>query len=323
MKTRPEECFELAQQCEAKGLGNEAIKNYRIAAEAGHHAAQRSLADIYFSLGQALEDEFVVNPEIDKIAQAIECYDHAETYYKKIADRGDDAIRMRLANMCFRMGQLSEVTAGFEIARKYYRNATVHYEKLAKKGDVKAQYKVAHCIEHGIGQPILDIQMIKEDSLYAEKIKCEKETEEWYRRAAKLEQKDPKEIEIIAAREQYGARLITCNYDKAAKQKDGFDLLLEAAQKGRAHAQFLVGQCYEKGIGVAIDKAQAEAWYRISAKQGHHRAQLSVSKPYRAKLSEDGMFGKEFKIHPAERTRDDLFEGRFRDTTLARNRRVI
>jgi TPR repeat protein len=42
-----------------------------------------------------------------------------------------------------------------------------------------------------------------------------------------------------------------------------------AANQGWGLAQFDLGQCYERGIGVAKDPARAADWYRKAAAQGH------------------------------------------------------
>ncbi|HEV7343859.1 MAG TPA: SPOR domain-containing protein [Sphingopyxis sp.] len=46
-----------------------------------------------------------------------------------------------------------------------------------------------------------------------------------------------------------------------------------AALAGDADAQFNLGQAYKLGRGVPTDLAQAEAWYRRAAKQGHLQAE--------------------------------------------------
>jgi TPR repeat protein len=46
-------------------------------------------------------------------------------------------------------------------------------------------------------------------------------------------------------------------------------LYLLAAEQGYAHAQFKLGNVFEKGHGVAKDTAEAIRWYRLAAAQGH------------------------------------------------------
>jgi hypothetical protein len=46
-------------------------------------------------------------------------------------------------------------------------------------------------------------------------------------------------------------------------------------------AQFNLALLYEKGEGVAVDKAKAVEWYKKAAEQGHVAAQTKLSECYR------------------------------------------
>ena len=50
-----------------------------------------------------------------------------------------------------------------------------------------------------------------------------------------------------------------------------------AAETGHAESQYLLSMMYEAGQGVAIDAAQAAAWERKAAEQGHGFAQANAS----------------------------------------------
>ena len=52
--------------------------------------------------------------------------------------------------------------------------------------------------------------------------------------------------------------------------------LHEVAQGGDAHAQFILGLCYESGRGVSKDAAQAIIWFRRAAEQGYDEAQYTL-----------------------------------------------
>ena len=52
--------------------------------------------------------------------------------------------------------------------------------------------------------------------------------------------------------------------------------LREFAEGGDAHAQFILGLCYESGRGVSKDAAQAIKWFRRSAEQGFDEAQYTL-----------------------------------------------
>ena len=53
-----------------------------------------------------------------------------------------------------------------------------------------------------------------------------------------------------------------------------------AAEKGDAAAQFQLGQCYEKGLGVETDSVQAVKWYTKAADQGNADALYSLGLCY-------------------------------------------
>lgn len=57
--------------------------------------------------------------------------------------------------------------------------------------------------------------------------------------------------------------------------------LKSAAEKGHKKAQYRVGQCYDKGRGVAEDDKQAFFWYSKSAAQQYAKAQYEVGKCYK------------------------------------------
>jgi uncharacterized protein len=55
------------------------------------------------------------------------------------------------------------------------------------------------------------------------------------------------------------------------------DKLLRAAQQGVPEAQYVVGLCYENGLGVEMDKSAAEKWFLKSAQEGFAAAQYELS----------------------------------------------
>ena len=56
--------------------------------------------------------------------------------------------------------------------------------------------------------------------------------------------------------------------------------LRKAAEHGDADAQSNLAYMYEKGRGVAVDKAQTIAWYKEAAAQGHAQAQANLGTIY-------------------------------------------
>jgi TPR repeat protein len=58
-------------------------------------------------------------------------------------------------------------------------------------------------------------------------------------------------------------------------------LFQKAAAQGNADAQFMMGQCFLNGQGVAQDQGQAVNWYRKAADQGYVPGQLQLANSYR------------------------------------------
>ena len=71
------------------------------------------------------------------------------------------------------------------------------------------------------------------------------------------------------------AALIALGLKQAAWAANVLDFreTLQAAERGDAHAQALLGEMYEKGRGVRQDYAEAVKWFRQAAEQGHAVAQ--------------------------------------------------
>ena len=53
-------------------------------------------------------------------------------------------------------------------------------------------------------------------------------------------------------------------------------LLQDGAEAGNTVAQYNLGNCYENGFGVPVDKIQAVTWYRRAAEAGHSDAQFNL-----------------------------------------------
>lgn len=65
----------------------------------------------------------------------------------------------------------------------------------------------------------------------------------------------------------------------------------QAAEKGHAAAQNVLGYSYEKGYGVTGDPAQAVAWYRKAADQGLPDALFNLGRAYQHGVGVKADFG--------------------------------
>ncbi len=57
-----------------------------------------------------------------------------------------------------------------------------------------------------------------------------------------------------------------------------FRWFYNAAVQGDSDSQFVLGTCYEDGIGVEADLTEAREWYGRAAEQGHREAKKALKK---------------------------------------------
>jgi TPR repeat protein len=234
-----------------------AVRWYKKSAEQGLSEAQYNVGICYFDGKGVMKDE----------REAVE-------WYKKSAEQGNAMAQYNLG-ACYEYGE------GVE---KDGREAVKWYKKSAVQGNAKAQNNMAFCYENGVG--------VEKD---------EKKAFEWYKKSA--EQGHAKAQRNLGLCYYNG---IGCdqNYDKAyfwfskaCEDKEnietyskaihcigamymagtiGFgspsvavDYFTIAAQNGYSLAQYALGECYEKGLGVKeVDIEKAKYWYEEAAKQG-------------------------------------------------------
>lgn len=72
-------------------------------------------------------------------------------------------------------------------------------------------------------------------------------------------------------------------YDRA-DVRSALAAWLPLAEQGDVEARAVVGEIYERGIGVPPDHAEAAKWYRLAAEDGNRRAQVNLGHLYEAGL---------------------------------------
>jgi|GEM_PF-821573 len=97
-------------------------------------------------------------------------------------------------------------------------------------------------------------------------------------RRATLEKKIDKDMKACYRYLQMG--ITTKNYIGSV-YKERFDLWKEASEFGLPGGEYLIGRCYEEGLGVQKDYYEAVKWYKKAAKQGHTIAQYNLGNCYR------------------------------------------
>jgi len=76
-------------------------------------------------------------------------------------------------------------------------------------------------------------------------------------------------------------------YFLADNEKEAFDWWLLAAKSGDALAQYLVGFCYESGIGTKRNMSQALRWYLLASESSLLEAQISLGFIYEEGIGVD------------------------------------
>jgi TPR repeat protein len=58
--------------------------------------------------------------------------------------------------------------------------------------------------------------------------------------------------------------------------EEGLRLIRKAAEKGSPYGEFLLGRCYQEGIGAPKDLAEAARWYKKSVEHGYGPASKAL-----------------------------------------------
>lgn len=131
--------------------------------------------------------------------------------------------------------------------------------QAAEAGHIEAQYNLGVCLHYGYGAEI-DTE----------------EAQKWYE---------------ASARQGYARGMVlmgrflrdgTNGVKDEAEAFRWFRQAVHAAIPDDLHvAEYCLGECYERGIGVCADAEQAFEWYAAAAKGGNRDAQAACSRLYR------------------------------------------
>lgn len=132
------------------------------------------------------------------------------------------------------------------------KRAFTNYEKAALQGNVKAMYQLGLCYRHAIG--------------------------------TELNHEQEKKWLCDAAEKDHVGALGICYFEGYNKyEKNGelaFKYFNELANKNDVYGQFMIGNCYLRGIGVKPDEEQALTYFKKSGDQGLAIAERSVGQCY-------------------------------------------
>lgn len=309
--------YELGNQYWESEEYEKAIKCYQFAADRGHESAKRKLKEV---------ENPNVQLDIGYYFYQRNNYQEAVKWYRKAAEQGN-AYAQDWLGYCYYNGQ--------GVAQNY-TEAVKWYKKSAEQGNANAQYALGICYQYGYGVTQNYDEAIKWyrkataqgnvdarnelKKIIEKKERVEQLCKERDRKAKETERKKEEQQRKDAIEHQYrGGESYWCDrqYEKAIK------CYRFAAEQGHADAQFCLGYCYEKGIGIAKDYTEAVKWYRKAAAQGNEKANAKIktqSQIEQQQSSKSGCFITT-AVCLASGKADDCYEltmfRRFRDGYLA------
>ena len=185
-------------------------------------------------------------------------YGQAKYWYERLAANSDKSAaaggRDRLADLYARGGAGS--SPDYAAAAKLYASA-------AAEGDAHAQSELAFLYFRGRGVP----------HDYEKAVNLHEDLMERY------------------GENSYGYNMAVLYYyapagkDQALRHKEAFRLFKNAAASGNyAYAESALGECYENGVGVARNYAEAAKWYGLAADKDFADAQFLLGELYRRGL---------------------------------------
>ena len=257
------------------------------AANGGSVEAMRNLGLCYHSGYGTREDNEEAKKWLLRPAEAGDTI--AETVYGSlIANEADNEEKWELAKKyIFKAASKGHSDAQLIYGYVLHNDESVSwYRKAAVQGSKDACYETGICYELGKG--------VKEDK---------EEALEWYKKAAEMGHLEAlsKVGSIYYSKEAYqeavtwlkkavdndipdGCYLLGLCYDygigiKQDKEK-AVDLYRRAAEMGEVSAQYCLGISYQEGNGVNIDEKEAARWFKEAAENGDASAQEELGECY-------------------------------------------
>lgn len=173
--------------------------------------------------------------------------------------------------------KLDEAWTAYNIGQ--YKKVLQLVQPLALDGNARAQIILGRCYENGLGVP-QDMEMAaKWFRLAAEQNNSEAQIllAYQYELGVGVPKNDAALVDLMTRAANAGNAEALFNlalyhgqgkYGYAKNPVESFRLAKIAADKGYAQAERYVGACYEFGVGVAENKAEAQIWYGKAKAQG-------------------------------------------------------
>lgn len=235
-------------------------------------------------------------------------------YYKQAADQGSAMAQFMVAN-CFEKGRGT---------KRSYKKSFKYYKLAADQGDADAQTRVACFYEDGLGvkksisqafyyyhlgaKKGNGIAFLSLGKFYEEGLGTSRSVTQALYYYGLARQKD-----VPIAWVLYAKLLLRSKRQK--KLEEGIDVLKFISKQSKTFAdeaiwsQFLLGQCYENGTGVAPSFSNAIYYYRLAAAHGDRSAQMKLGDAYLyGKLGLKQCYVTAFKYfkHVSKKSKDSL-----------------
>ncbi|XP_072204193.1 death ligand signal enhancer isoform X2 [Excalfactoria chinensis] len=165
----------------------------------------------------------------------------------------------------------------------HYQIGYTCFKLAADRGYSKAQFNVGLCYEHGRGTE-KDLEKAAfyyyraasschpmAQYRYARCLLCHSPENEWHRLQKAVTFLEQAAVAGLTEAQAYLGVFYMRGLQP--KEKRGLKYLLLAAENGDAQSRYHVGVCYEKGLGVQQNLAEAMRHYRQSAAAGNRNAQ--------------------------------------------------
>lgn len=172
---------------------------------------------------------------------------------------------------------LDEAWTAYNIGQ--YKKVIQLVQPLASDGNARAQTLLARCYENGLGVPQDMDTAAKWFRLAAEQNFSEAQVQlaHLYELGAGVPKDRAAVVNLMTSAANAGYAEAQFNlalyysqgrYGFAKDQNQSFSWAKRAADQGFAQAQLYVGACYEFGVGVDENPAEAVLWYNRAAAQG-------------------------------------------------------
>ena len=225
-------------------------------------AGEAGYGDAQAKLGYAYYEGCSCGPDCDCGSSCCfgfdQDYGQAKYWYERLAANSDKSAaargRDRLADLYAQGGAGSSPD---------YAAAAKLYESAAAEGDANAQSELAFLYFRGRGVP------------------------HDYEKAVSMHE----DLVERHGEDAYGYNMAVLYYyaptgpNQALRHKEAFRLFKNAAASGEyAYAESALGECYENGVGVARNYAEAAKWYGLAADKDFADAQFLLGELYRRGL---------------------------------------